>query len=120
VNEPDRIAMTDALVPAAVKNARDAADKARQASDEHRRSRRDSDPPDAAHARKGEELQRLAAEASVKFEVAKQQARGAASLKRREKSIADDAQLQSRLRDEAQARRDASTTSVAPRTRGHR
>jgi hypothetical protein len=114
--------MADALVPAAVKNAREAAEKARQASDEHRRATRDADPGDSAIARRGEELKRLAGEASVKYEVAKQQARGAASLKRREQTIADDAQLQARLRAESQARRDAAAKAPAKPSspRGHR
>jgi hypothetical protein len=51
----------------------------------------------------------------------KQQARGAASVKRRQDSIADDAQLQARLRAEAQARREAAAASeLPPPRRGHR
>jgi hypothetical protein len=112
--------MADALVSDAVKAARDAADKARQASDEHRRAHRDGDPGDSAAARRGEELKQLAAEASQRYEIAKQQARGAASVKRREQAVADDAQLQGRLRAESQARRDAASTKPPRTSRGHR
>lgn len=110
----------DDLAPPAVKTARDAALKARQLSDEHRRAYRDADPADVAVSRRGDELQRLAAEASATFEVVKQQARGAASVKRRQESVAHDAQLQGQLRAEAQARREAAAASAPPPRRGHR
>ena len=115
--------MSDELAPAAVKNARDAAQKARQLSDEHQRAHRDADPADEALAGRGGELKRLAAEASAKFEVVKQQARGAASVKRRQDGITHDAQLQAQLRAEAQARREAAAGAEPPpprRGRGHR
>ena len=67
----------------------------------------------------GEELRRLAAEASAAYEGAKQQARGAASVKRRQESIVHDAQLQSQLRAEAQARREAAASSPPSPRRGH-
>ena len=112
--------MSDEPAPAEVKKARDAAHKARQVSDEHPRAHRNADPADQALAGRGEELKRLAAEASAKFEVAKQQARGAASVKRRQEGIDHDAQLQARLRGEAQARREAAAASPPPPRRGHR
>jgi hypothetical protein len=112
--------MPDELAPAAVKNARDAAHKARQLSDEHQRAHRNADPADRAVAGRGEELKRLAAEASARFEVTKQQVRSAASAKRRQDSLADDALLQARLRAEAQARREAAATKQLPPRRGHR
>lgn len=95
--------------------------KARQLSDEHRRAHRDADPADAAVGRRGDELKRLAAEASAAFEVVKQQARSTASVKRRQESIAHDAQLQAQLRAEAQARREAAAAKEPPPPRrGHR
>jgi hypothetical protein len=115
--------MSDELAPDAVKNARDVAQRARQLSDEHQRAYRDADPADAAVGRRGDELKRLAAEASARFEVVKQQARGAASVKRRQESVAHDAELQARLRAEAQARREAAAASELPPPpprRGHR
>jgi hypothetical protein len=113
-------AMSDELAPAAVKNARDDAHKARQLSDEYQRANRGADPADEAISRRGDELKRLAAEASARFEVAKQQARGAASVKRRQEVIAHDAQLQAQLRAEAQARREAAASEPPPPRRGHR
>jgi hypothetical protein len=113
--------MSDDLAPAAVKNARDAAQKARKLSDEHQRAHRNADPADAAVASRGDELKRLAAEASARSEVVKQQARGAAAVKRRQEDIAHDAQLQARLRAEAQARREAAAEAEPPPPRrGHR
>jgi hypothetical protein len=113
--------MPDELAPAAVKNARDAAQKARRLSDEHQRAQRSADPADQQAAARGEELKRLAAEANVRYEVAKQAARGAASVKRRQEGIAQDAQLQTQLRAEAQARRDAAAAAgPPPERRGHR
>jgi hypothetical protein len=113
--------MSEDLAPAAITNARDAAHKARRLSDEHQRANRDTDPGDAEVSRRGDELKRLAADASAKYEVAKQQARGAASVKRRQEGIAHDAQLQARLRAEAQARREAAAASEPPPPRrGHR
>jgi len=106
--------MPDDLAPAAVKNARDLAQKTRQLSDAHQRAHRDTDPADLAVDRRGDELKRLAAEASARFEVVKQQARGAASVKRRQEGIAHDAQLQGQLRAEAQARREAAAGSEPP------
>jgi hypothetical protein len=113
--------MSDELAPAAVKNARDAAQNARKLSDEYQRAHRDADPADAGVAGRGDELKRLAAEASARSEVLKQQARGAASVKRRQENLAHDAQLQARLRAEAQARREAAAASgPPPQRRGHR
>jgi len=90
--------MADDLAPAAVTNARDVAHRARQLSDKHQR----------------------ATEASARYEVIKQQARGAASVKRRLQTVADDAELQGRLRGEAQARREAAAAKSQPARRGHR
>jgi len=113
--------MSDQFAPAAVKDARDAAVKARQLSDEHQHAYRDVDPADAELVRRGDELKRLAAEASARFEVVKQHAHSAALAKRRQQSIADDAQLQARLRAEAQARRETAAASEPPPPRhGHR
>ena len=112
--------MSDDLIPAEVRIARDAAHNARRRSDEHQRAHRDTDPGDGTVGRRGEELKRLAAEASAAFELAKQQARGAASLKRRQESIVHDAQLQSQLRAEAQARREAAAAAPKSPRRGYR
>ena len=106
--------------PKAVKDAHEAAHKARKLSDEHHRAHRDGDAADAAVGRRGEELKRLAAEASATFEFVKQQARVAAAAKRRQQTVTDDAQLQARLRAEAQARREASSATAPPPSRGHR
>jgi hypothetical protein len=113
--------MPDDPALAAVKDARELAHKARKLSDEHQRAHRDADPADLAVAGRGDELKRLAAEASARFEVVKQQVRGAASVKRRQEDIAHDAKLQGRLRAEAQARREAAAGSEPPAPRrGHR
>ncbi|MGA2469474.1 MAG: hypothetical protein ABSG64_02145 [Solirubrobacteraceae bacterium] len=113
-------AMSDDLAPAEVKNARAVAQKARALSDEHQRAHRDASGADKAVLARGEELKRLAAEASAKFELAKQQARSAASVKRRQETVARDAQLQSRLRAEAQGRREAAAASGPAPRRGYR
>jgi hypothetical protein len=97
--------------PNVVKEAHEAAQRARKLSDEHQRATRDADPNDQALMRRGEELKRLAAEASATFEFAKQQARVAAAAKRRQDSVTRDGELQARLRAETQARRDASAAS---------
>jgi hypothetical protein len=113
--------MSEELAPDAVKNARDAAHKARQLADEHQRAHRDADPADTAIAGRGDELKRLAAEASARAEVLKQQARGVASAKRRQENLVHDGQLQARLRAEAQARREAAAKTDTPHPRrGHR
>ena len=109
--------MSDELAPDAVKNARDAAHEARKLSDEHQRAHRDSDPADAAIAARGDELKRLAAEASARAEVLKQQARGIASAKRRQENLVHDGQLQAQLRAEAQARREAAAKADTPQQR---
>ena len=104
----------------AVKDAHEAAQKARQLSDEHQRGNRDANPEDQEIARRGEELKRLAAEASATFEFAKQQARVAAAAKRRVESVARDGELQARLRAESQARRDAAKGTPPRPSRGQR
>jgi hypothetical protein len=114
------IVMAHDSTPKAVKDAHEAAHNARKLSDEHHRAHRDGDPGDEAVGRRGDELKRLAAEASATFEFVKQQARVAAAAKRRQQTITDDAQLQARLRAESQARRDAAATSDPPSNRGHR
>jgi hypothetical protein len=100
--------------PNAVKDAHEAAQRARKLSDEHQRASRSADPGDEELNRRGEELKRLAAEASATFEFAKQQARVAAAAKRRQDSVTRDGELQARLRAEAQARRDAAAGSQPP------
>jgi hypothetical protein len=112
--------MTEDPAPTDLNNARDAAYQARKLYDQHRRAHRDGGPADGPVARRGEELERLAAAAGTRFELAKQQARGAASMKRRAQSIAEDAQLQSRLRHEAQARREAAASKPPLPRRGQR
>jgi hypothetical protein len=113
--------MSNERAPAGVNDVRAAAHRARQLSDEYQRAHRDADPADTAIARRGDELKRLAAEASASFEFAKQHARSAATAKRRQENIDRDAQLQARLRAEAQARRDAAAASEPPpRRRGNR
>jgi hypothetical protein len=112
--------MADDLASAAVTNARDAAHRARQLSDQHQRAHRDPGPASGPVAQRGEELKRLATEASARYEVIKQQARGAASVKRRLQTVAADAELQGRLRGEAQARREAAAAKSQPPRRGHR
>src|SRR5580704_14841184 len=100
--------------PNAVKEAHEAAKRARQLSDEHQRATRDGDPSDHAVVGRGDELKRLAAEASATFEFAKQQARVAAAAKRRQDTVTRDGELQARLRAESQARRDAAAASAPP------
>ena len=112
--------MSEDLVPPEVRIARDAAHNARRLCDEHQRAHRDADGSDATVDRRGEELRRLAAETSAAFEFAKQQARAAASVKRRQEGIAHDAQLQGQLRAEAQARRERGGAAAAASRRGSR
>ena len=102
------------ITPDAVKEAAEAARRARQLSDAHQRDTRDGDPEDAEAIRRGDELRRLAAEASATFEFAKQQARVAAAARRRQESVTRDGELQARLRAETQARRDAAPPSPRP------
>jgi len=106
--------------PNNVKDAHEAAHQARKLSDEHHRAHRHGDPADPAVTSRGDELKRLAAEASATFEDASQQARVAAAAKRRLDTGASDAELQTRLRAEAQARREAAATTEPPPRRGHR
>lgn len=101
------------ITPEAVKEAHAAARAARKLADDHQRASRDA-PADSDADRRGEELRRLAAEASATFEFAKQQARVAAAAKRREESVVRDGEMQARLRAEAQARRDAAAASPPP------
>jgi hypothetical protein len=96
--------------PNPVKDAHEASQRARKLSDEHQRATRTADPSDVALSARGEELKRLAAEASATFEFAKQQARVAAAAKRRQDSVTRDGELQARLRAESQARRDAAAS----------
>lgn len=103
------------VTPATVKDAHELARHARQLSDAHQRANRDSDPQDAKIAARGEELRRLAGQASADFEFAKQQARVVAAAKRHQQSVERDRNLQERLRDEAQARRDAMPPAPASR-----
>jgi len=84
--------MTDDPAPTDLNNARDAAYQARKLYDQHRRANRDGGPSDGPAARRGEELERLA----------------------------EDAQLQSRLRHEAQARREAAASKPPLPRRGQR
>jgi hypothetical protein len=109
--------MSEDLVPSQVRIARDAAYDARRLCDEHRRACRAGGVADGASDRLGEELKRLATETSAAFDFAKQQARVAASVKRRQESIRHDAELQGRLRAEAQSRREAAAAAVPPARR---
>jgi hypothetical protein len=106
--------MASEETPNVVKEAHEAAKRARALSDEHQRATRDGDPSDQALISRGDELKRLAAEASATFEFAKQQARVAAAAKRRQDSVTRDGELQARLRAESQARRDAAAGSPPP------
>jgi hypothetical protein len=112
--------MPDDLAPTEVKLARAAAQKARALSDEYQRAHRNADGSDRAVTARGDELKRLATEASAKFELARQQARGAASVKRRQETVLHDTQLQAQLRAESQARRDAAAKTEPPERRGYR
>jgi hypothetical protein len=105
----------------AFRNARDVAQKARRSSDEHQRIYRDADPADRAITRRGDDLKHVASEADAKLEVAQRAMRAAVALKRRNEINAADAGLQSRLRAEAQARRDqAAASEPAPARRAPR
>jgi hypothetical protein len=104
-----------------VANARAAAQAARLLSDEHQRANRHADPGDAAIRHRGDELKRLATEASAQLDMTRQQTRAAAAVRRTQANIAHDAQLQSQLRAEAQARREATAAAgPPPRRRGYR
>ncbi len=100
-----------------VQDAFDAAQTARQASQDHQRAHRDSDPADEAIARRGTELQGLADQATAKHDEMQRTARTAAATKRRTERLAEDAELQGRLRAEAQARRDAAPPAGSQPTR---
>ena len=104
----------------AFRNARIAAQKARRMSDEHEREYRRADGASGTLDRRGSELKRLASEATAKLEVAERAMRAATALERRKEMDAADAVLQSRLRGEAQARRDTAASARPRRTRGHR
>jgi hypothetical protein len=97
--------MLDSLT-IAFRNARDVAQKARRNSGEHQRTYRDADPVDRTIDMRGADLKRVASEADAKLGVAERAMRAAAAVKRRNEVDAADAGLQSRLRAEAQARRD--------------
>ena len=112
--------MPASVTPATVKDAHELARRARQLSDAHQRENRDGDPEDAKVAARGEELRRLAGQASADFEFAKQQARVVAAAKRHQQSVERDRNLQARLREEAQARRDAAPASPASSPRASR
>ena len=107
----------------AFRNARAAAQKARRMSDEHEREYRRANVASGTLDRRGSELKRLASEATAKLEVAERAMRAAAAVERRKEMDAADAVLQSRLRGEAQARRDTAAAAAPARprrTRGHR
>ncbi len=105
-----------------LQDALGAAQKARQLSHDHQRLHRDADPADAAIAKAGAELRRLADEATAKHDEVQRTVRAAVATKRRTDQLADDAGLQARLREEAQARRDAAAALGSPprRSRGLR
>jgi len=70
-------------------------------------------------AARGTELRRLADEATAKHEDLQRAARTATATKRRTEQLEQDAELQGRLRAEAQARRDAATAAgTQPNARG--
>jgi predicted RNase H-like nuclease (RuvC/YqgF family) len=99
------------------------AQKARQAAHDHERTHRDFDPGDTVIAARGTELRRLADEATAKYEELQRAARAATATRRRTEQLAEDAELQGRLRAEAQARRDAAALAGSqpnPRGRGLR
>jgi septum formation inhibitor MinC len=102
--------MLDGLT-VAFRNARNVAQKARRISDEHQRKYRDADRGDRTIDKRGEDLKRVASEAGVKLEVAERAMRAAVAVKRRNEVNAADAGLQSQLRAETQARRDAAAAS---------
>jgi hypothetical protein len=104
----------------AFRNARIAAQKARRMSDEYEREHRRADGASGTLDGRGSELKRLASEATAKLEVAERAMRAATALERRKEMDAADAVLQSRLRGEAQARRDSAASARPRRTRGHR
>ena len=107
----------------AFRNARAAAEKARRMSDAHEREYRRADAAHGTLDKRGIELKRVASEATAKLEVAERAMRAAAAVERRKEMDAADAGLQSQLRDEAQARRDAAAAAESARphsTRGHR
>jgi septum formation inhibitor MinC len=101
----------------AFREARDAAQKARRMSEEHERAYRAAGPEHGTLDMRGSELKRVASEASVKLDVAERAMRAAAAVERRKEQDAADAGLQSQLRDEAQARRDAAAAAERARPR---
>ena len=103
-----------------LRDARDAAQKARQLSHDHDRNHRDADPRDTAIATRGSELRRLADEATAKHGDVQRTERAADAAVRRDERAAYDAGLQGRLRAESQARRDAAAPPASPAPRGRR
>jgi len=83
---------------------RGAAQKARLIASQHRQANRGADPADTAIAKRGDDLERAAREASAELTSAQTAMRADAVVRRREERQAHDAALQSRLRADAQAR----------------
>jgi hypothetical protein len=108
-------------MPSAVRIAHDASQKARRLLDEHLRAHRNADPADPAVAKRADELKRAATEASADLDIAERAMRASTAARRREEIVVEQAGLQSRLRGEAQARRDKAaartTTATAKRRR---
>jgi septum formation inhibitor MinC len=86
-------------------------------SEEHARAYRAAAPEHGTLDMRGSELKRIASEASVKLDVAERAMRAAAAVERRKEQDAADAGLQSQLRDEAQARREAAAAAEPARPR---
>lgn len=91
-------------MPSVPREVRDAALKARKLANEHQREHRNTDPADAAVAKRGEDLERAAREASAELTTAETAMRADAAVKRREDRVAHETGLQSQLRADARAR----------------
>lgn len=94
------------MQPKEIERLRDAARHARRLSDEHRRAHpraEDDETPDEA----GDALRRQAEQAAAELDAAEALKRADALAARRAAAVADSEDMQSRLRAEAAARREA-------------
>jgi hypothetical protein len=105
------------MTPDRLQALRDAARAARREADEYRRAHEPNAGAPPVADERGDELERVAHEASTKLAVAESQERTEARAQRRADQLAEDAGLQARLRAESQARRDASAKATAGKKR---
>ena len=99
------------MEPDEIERLRDAARHTRRLSDEHRRAHPRADG-DETPDEEGDELRRKAEHAASELDAAEALKRADALAKRRAAAVADSEDMQSRLRAEAAARREARRTDA--------